>query len=284
MKLNTKTRNYLLLLTLTLLMTACGGGGGGSASNQCRIDIPDSDGDGFNDSIDIAPNDASLPGDFSTVEKILANTKVQKALQIAKEHGVAMRTETGTNPPNLTGVYKKENRVGSIVVTERGRIDGRYRYAFERKICTQGGWYKDAIVDFGNGTSDKKYGSVYNAKIRGEGKYFTVYIPRFFSCTKKDFADGFSIYSGRVNGDGDLVEYHFINVIIAYNNGNRNCSNDGAGKWRVDNMDTAKKVTNLDELTHMCVDGNKAYTARETWKNSEGKSCSCSSTHEVSCQ
>jgi hypothetical protein len=86
------------------------------------------------------------------------------------------------------------------------------------------------------------------------------------------------VESGKVNGNGDIVEHQSVEVEVAYTG-----STDCGMKWKVRKLDTQKKVTDLSELEHMCVDGDKAYIAKEVWKNSKGESCKCTTDHEAVC-
>jgi len=278
MKLKKQTINLLLLSTLTLAITACGGGGGNNSSNACNINFVDSDGDGFKDYMDYAPNDASKPLDFSTLEKIVANPKVKAALEVAKNNGVAIDIQTGSNPPNLTGYYKSGLQ-GYVVDSYGGLHNGRFLRASERRACTVKGLYKMRSVEFVDSFDDRKYGIISAAKIRGEGNRFTMYYPFLQSCSDGTNAYSMYIESGKVNGDGDIVEYRSIEAEVAYT-GSTNCGI----KWKVRKLDTFKKVTDLSKLEHMCVDGDKAYVPKETWTNRKGESCRCSTDHEAVCQ
>ena len=276
MKLNKQILKTLLLSTLTLAMTACGGGDGGS-SNSCNISFVDSDGDGFKDYMDVAPNDPSKPVDFSTLEKIVAHPKVKAVLEVAKNNGVPIRIETGTNPPNLTG-YWKSGLQGSVISSYKGLHDGSSIRGVESRICTAKGYYKEKIVEFVDTFSDRRYYTVSGSKIRGEGNRFTMYYPFLRSCSDGSNAYGVHVESGKVDSNGDIVECRSVAVEVAYPG-----STDCGIKWKVRKYDTHKKVKDLSDLEHMCVDGNKAYIPKETWKNSKGEFCTCTTDHEAEC-
>ena len=180
MKQNTnRTINYLMISTIALVLTACGGGGG---SSSCIHNLSDSDGDGFIDVADPAPNDASNPGDFSTPEKILANPKVKKALDIAKAHGVDLNPKLGKNPPNLTGYYHKDVYTGHVVISETGLKNGALLYGSESNVCSDGSWYQKKYVEFTESSSEKYNNEYHNAYLRGNGKQFTHYKNATHSC------------------------------------------------------------------------------------------------------
>jgi len=277
MKYNKYIINTLFSSILTLAMTACGGGGGGSSSNACNLQFIDSDGDGFTDGFDPAPKDPNNPGDFSTLEKIVANPKVKAVLEVAKNNGVPIDIQTGNNPPNLTGYYKSGLQ-GSVVDSYGGIDNGNIIRGTEKRLCTANGLYKKDWVEFVDSVSDRVYGKIEVAKIRGEGKRFTMYHPSTHNCDDGSKAYTMFIRSGKVDGDGNIVEYRSVETEVAYT-GSTNCG----VKWRVLKLGTSKKVTDLSDLEHMCVDGDKAYFTTETWKNSQGEKCICTVNHEANC-
>ena len=280
MKLNKKNINYVLLLTtVVFFMTACGGGSGGTSSS-CLSGVKDSDGDGFHDAIDIAPNDASIPGDFSTPEKILASTKVKYMLKKAKENDVDVRIDLGHNPPNLTGYYrsKKGGNAGSI-------IDGAYvlpfiYYGAERRICT----VKERYEEYGSPFSLNRGAiSPYTRKhamLRGSNSHFTTYEPRINNCfgNSKKRLNSININSSTLNGNGDIVEIKSITVTLYKESG---CNDD---RSVVSNYTDNEKIKDLDELEYMCVDDKKAYIPTETWKNKDKESCTCTKDVEIECK
>jgi len=278
MKLKKQIINTLLLSSLTLAFTACGGGGGSNASSDCNLQFVDSDGDGFRDSTDPAPKDASNPVDFSTVEKIVSHPKVKAVLDVAKNNGVPLSIQTGNNPPNLTGYYKSGLQ-GSVIDSYGGIYNGRFLYGAETRACTAKGLYKSQSIQFVDSVNDRSDIATPPSIIRGEGNRFTIYSTTRHKCSDGTNAYGISIWSGKVNGDGDIVESRSVEAEAVYT-GSTNCG----VKWKVRKHDTDKKVTDLSELEHMCVDGDKAYVPKETWTNSKGESCRCSTDHEAVCQ
>jgi len=280
MKLKKQTINLLLLSTLTLAITACGGGGSNSSSD-CNPKLVDSDGDGFYDAIDIAPNDASIPGDFSTPEKILSNPEVKKVLKIAKENGVNIRTELGNNPPNLTGYYRMES--GGDAVVAATPTDGIYSYHLnnyfgaESRVCSTKERYEFLGSSFSTGGSKKGTYSIKNAMLRGDKNYYTYYRPYKSSCGG-DVSYKIHISSAKLDLNGNIVDEKFMTVKV-YGKMTRDCRNN----WVAGYLENSNKVTDLDELEYMCVDGDKAYVPSETWTNSDKESCRCTADVEIEC-
>ena len=271
-----QTMNYMILGLSALAMTACGGGG---SSSSCLSNVTDSDGDGFYDEIDSAPNDASIPGDFSTPEKILANPEVKRVLKLAKDNGVNVRTELGNNPPNLTGYYRKEDGEGRRVITDKGLI-GIPLFGDESRVCTANNRYESAISMFG-----LSYGSVgatttKNNMLRGNKNSYTIYQPiKPYVCgNTKIFS--MLIISGKINSNGDRVDEEVIRSTVYPS---AETLTPDCNRWSVSHRDTSNKINDLDDLEYMCVDGNKAYTPEETWKNSDKESCKCTEDIEIEC-
>ena len=276
--------NYIMIGLSVLAMTACGGSGSEGGSNSCLSGVNDSDGDGFHDGIDFAPNDASIPGDYSTQEKILSNPEVKKALKKAKEnHDLNIRTELGSNPPNLTGYYRMESGGGRSIIFGQGHIEnGASYYGSENKVCTSKEHFESFVSNF---TPAIGYAGTYvqkNAMLRGSKKNFTYYEPFIQTCGSKTKTYAIRIFSASLNADGNIVDERGISVNV-YRTGSpsRLCE---VGVGGVAYYDSRNKITNLDELEYMCVDGKNAYTPGETWKNKDKESCRCTKDIEIECK
>ena len=255
------------------ILTACGGGGEKS-SNACKISkVKDSDGDGFYDVNDVEPHDAFKNGAFSTPEKIINNPEVKKVIKKAKEYGINIRTDVAHNPPNLTGYYKLEAG-GRVVAAERTHARGIVYTSSERRLCMKKDQLEMKAVDFKEGKKGYTYKGI---KIRGTGKYYTKY--SLLSGTDKGCHTYYiDIESGKVDDSGNIV--HIDKIIVPMTDG----SCKSAWGWRVLNFIDFKKVTDLDELERMCVDGDKAYVPGETWKNKDKETCKCSVYAETTCE
>ena len=272
MKLNKKIINYYLVTVVLFVMTACGGGSKDSIS--CSK-ITDSDSDGFHDEIDVAPQEPFQNGNFSTPEKIINHPKIQRIIQIAKDHGITVRTDLEHNPPNLTGYYKAESG-GIIVDAQRADQIGRSFVAKENRICAKKDYIETTNAAYSGGYFTK------GIKIRGNGKYFTTYNLNSFNssgCINYNVI----IKSGKVNESGDITNIQRLKIILDYVEKSNGACPYIEHYWSVSSFVPEKKVTDLDELEYMCVDGKKAYVPGETWKNRDKESCTCTKDVEIEC-
>ena len=276
MKLNKRTINYIYITTVLFAMTACGGGS--TSNGSCSsFDIQDSDGDGFDDRTDSAPNDASIPGDFSTPEKILANAEVQRILNLAKAKGLNVPTNLGKNPPNLTGYYRREYAT-STEVNVYGTSSVGYAGS-EKRVCTTNKGYQEVLNQF---TSAFRTISPHDFKVtmfRGDKKNYTLYAPTTETCGNGEMVYGVLIRSGSVNANGDRIDEKEI-YIPFYKIGHPSAQ---CFPWEGNSLNNSNKINDLDELEHMCVDGNKAYIPTETWTNKDKESCKCTANIETVC-
>jgi len=279
MKLDKRTINYMLLATTIFTILGCGGGSSGGSSS-CLSGVKDSDGDGFYDAIDIAPSDASVPGDFSTPEKILANEKVKYMLKKAKENDVNVHTYLEHNPPNFTGYYRSEEggHAGSIV-------NGHYvrpfiYYGTERRICTVKDYYEEYGSPFSLSRGAISPYTRKHAMIRGSNSHFTSYEPRINSCSRSNgkHLNAIDISSAKLDNDGGIVDIKTITVTVYKDPG---CNDD---RSVVSKYPDNKKINDLSDLEYMCVDGDKAYIPTETWKNKAKESCKCTADIEIECE
>ena len=288
MKVN-KTIKHLLLTTVTVAMTACGGGDSSSGIYKPK----DSDGDGFYDAVDPAPDDASNPGDFSSPKAIINNPKIKEALKKAKEHGVTIRTELGTNPPKLTGYYISETSGGIIVATQTGLDIGGHWLGGEYRIRTKGKYYQDNHISFDDYEA-LGYGSSVGSILAGDGKHFTLYSPTSIGCLQSDGGNysvpTIKIVSGtRDAKSGDIINRRSLNVKVGTATGTYTTAcydrlpGNPTNKWTVARRAALRKV-DVDEFSYMCVDDNKAYVPNERWRNRDNESCICTTDYDVECK
>jgi len=250
----------ILASTMVLAMTACGGGG-------------------------------SSKGTSTSPEEILEKPLVKEALKAAKEHGVDVRTDLGHNPPDLTGYYR--NYVGGIAVaTESGRDIGRNYVPSEKRVETKGESYDEVEVAHDN-FEPIFYSSSKGAMLRGDGNHFTIYSEYKKTCTEagSNFTRfGITIESAtRDPQSGAIVDRNYVRV-VSNTSGTLTSACDerivggGKNKWTVGRLPSLNKVAHASDLNYMCVDDNKAYIPKETWKNSDGQSCKCTTDYEVECK
>lgn len=273
-----KILNYLFSIITVVVLTACGSSGNGGSSD-CSINIEDSDNDGFLDKYDSAPTDAFKNGKYSSLENVINNLEVKRVLQIAKDAGVIIRTELANNPPNFTGYYKIE-RAGPTVDSNLEYLIGTYLAPMESRVCMEKGYGEFAI-------SQSSYGSIKTGlKIRGKGKYFTryhLYTSTYPGCTVYRV----HIRSGEVeSGSRDMLNVKSMIATLGYTEtANGACAQPKAANyWAFSITNVRNKITNLDELEYMCVDGKKAYIPGETWTNSDKESCRCTKDVETECK
>jgi len=270
-----KIIKYAMTLVAVWSMTACGGGDGGN-SGSCSPRYTDSDGDGFHDSVDNAPHDASIPGDYSTPEKILADPEVKRVLKLAKEKGIAVRTELGKNPPNLTGYYKREAGGYSIDAFSHRREP---YIPSEARICTTNDRFEESVSQFGR---DGRVSTPYyykNLMFRGDKNSYTSYFLIGNSCGNNTTAYGVKISSGTLDSNGDIINRKSVNINLAI----VGPAKSQCPVWYTAYFNKYNKVTDLDEFEYMCVDGKKAYAPKETWTNSDKESCRCTMDIEIEC-
>ena len=275
MKLKKQIINYMMIGLSMLAMTACGSDGG---SSSCLSGVNDTDGDGFHDGIDFAPNDASIPGDFSTPEKILAHPSVKNILKLAKDNDVNIRTELGHNPPNLTGYYRMEDGGGGEATN--GVVGESFSYyGSESRICTTTERYETYNSNFDPARGHLNTYIEKNAILRGNQNDYTYYELYTKTCKNKTHVYAVSIYSANLNSNGEIVNEKGVNTTL-YKNGpaSEDCNNVSVLYY-----DKRKRVNNLDELEYMCVDDKKAYVPGETWKNKDKESCTCTKDVEIEC-
>jgi len=311
--------NYKIWLLATLAFTAASCGGSGDGSQQLMDDAPvagcpglenpdptntdgdllfdvcdpDDDEDGFLDADDPAPLDASIPGDFSTPEAILANDKVKAALDAAAAAGFPVATEVGLTPPDISGYYIRDLNTGTFPATASGIDVGRSWAGGERRLEQANNFLKSAAVSYGN-VGPTSFGFSEGTIIRGEGNRYTTYSRSRGTCTEQNSDyDTFSVSvaSGTLNAStGNIENYRVIGTTIAVEGElTAACANryvgeaELVGRWYLGEIPVIRNVA-PSELSFMCVSGDAAYAPTETWTDSVGLSCSCTLDYEVACE
>ncbi len=153
----------------------------------------DADGDGFLDADDPAPNDPTVPGDFSTPEAILAHPLVKKALEEARGKGFEIVPQTSRNPPDISGYYFRPVG-GKVEATDDDQV-GKQWVAEE--------WWQrvDAELTLSrmeasfDGETVISHGEASGTLVRGEGNDYTLYSKGHGTCLE----DGSSFEKWRVS-------------------------------------------------------------------------------------
>ena len=94
------------------------------SGNICDLD---DDNDGFDDTEDPDPLDAANPGDFSTPQAILADARVQAAIQQLESQGIHIQASTDLDPPSIAGNYLWAENEGVFTATSNGEQVGNLR-------------------------------------------------------------------------------------------------------------------------------------------------------------
>jgi hypothetical protein len=182
----------------------------------CDDDI---DGDGFPNADDPDPADALLPGDFSTVEAILADPLVAAALTDLDDLGADLAITTETTPPNLTGFYRKPDGQGTFTATSSATDIGRPVVGLEHyDVLHPGGLFDSMVVAFlGNAVQLTSTG-VGNF-VRGSGQHFSTFSRDANACTAG--GSNYRTWSIRIiTGDqdalsGDVINLQVLSVTVA---------------------------------------------------------------------
>lgn len=275
-----------------------------SASNTNQLDTDsngagdacdlDDDGDGFSDSDDPAPLDGTIPGDFSTPDAILNDQSIQTAIAEAAALGFVVATQTGENPPNLTGYYNRTDLGGNFPFNSSGSGQNTPIVGAEFRINQLvNNTYNRASVSF-TSLRPISFGIGEGSLIRGEDNEFTLYSRSKSTCTEaeSDFSTfGVTIASGSINPEnGDIENRRSISTTVNVAGqlttacaDRLNGDGEQVGAWSALEVPVSTKVEPA-ELIYMCVDGDAAYAPTETWVGSDGLSCSCTTDYQISCE
>ena len=291
--------------------SAAGAAGGGSsdagAAQECaaagtdRTDTDhdgildacddDDDNDGFPDVSDPAPLDATIPGDFSTPEKILADPRISSALAKIRAGGTAFPTHQELNPPDLTGLFLDAYGTIKFFATGNGEdVGGISPSGIESRATVSGTNRLDtASVVFGAG---KRYNfsTETGTLLRGTGGEFTTYAYGKSTCAGGTYP--FAIYiltisSGVVEpGTGNQLSNLTLSVDVATEGQYSSPCDLGGdeeleGGWQAYSTPLLKKIAASD-IQYMCPATSSAYVPGETWTQGD-QTCSCSALFATSC-
>lgn len=257
---------------------------------------PDDDNDGFSDANDPAPLDASVPGDFSTPEAILADPLVRAALEEAEGQGFAVEALTGAAPRDIGGYYLEPDGETTFVASDNGESVGGTRLGAEFRYDRRDDDTVDsAVVNF-DGTEPRSYSLSRGALLRGEGDRYTRYSRSRVTCTV-DGADFTVLFVGISTGEldsasGDIVGRRRISISVDTEGElTERCATlvaGGAelvGGWSASESNRVFRVE-PSEFRFMCVadDGERAFAPTESWTESDGERCACTTDYTTECE
>ena len=233
-----------------------------------------------------------LPGDFSTPEAILDDPGVKRALEAAAKAGFPLTPHLETDPPDLSGLFRREDRAGRFVATSNGsdvniRLAGsEYRLTAYRDLTLD-----DASVSFTRGKRSA-FSLTRGALVRGTDEGYTTYTRTKERCTLADAE--FSFWSVGISADSEAsdgtTQTTTLRVTVATEGKpNRACSDyfvadmEEVGGWSVVASPADKRIS-PSQADFMCVDESSAYVPTEHWTRKDGKHCECTEEHSISCE
>ncbi|MBW2720065.1 MAG: thrombospondin type 3 repeat-containing protein, partial [Deltaproteobacteria bacterium] len=135
----------------------------------------DDDDDGFADADDPDPFDRDNPGDFSSPEAILDSAVMQDALDALRDQGIEFEPLLGVDPPDVSGLYRREEGTGTTLATSNGGDLGG-AFAGAEYTLTHTGPLEISSEGFGfsNGTRLSEFEST-GTFIRGNVNDYTMF-------------------------------------------------------------------------------------------------------------
>lgn len=255
---------------------------------------PDDDNDGFLDGDDPAPLDASIPGDFSTPEAVLADPRVKTALKAASDAGYPVATHTEHDAPSVAGYYSSADATGTFVATGDGTSVGNAIAGGESRLAmTSSDTFDSAGVGF-TGGSPVSYSVTRGQMLRGTEHEISVYSTGKAVCTISGAHYTvwvISVASATLDAtSGDWKDNASVGVSVLTDGSLTTACKDSfagnvevEGGWYASQRPLSAKIQ-PSALEYMCVDGDEGYIPEETWTGSGNKACSCGTDYKVSCQ
>jgi hypothetical protein len=261
---------------------------GDGEPDACDVD---DDNDGFRDPLDPAPLDATRPGDFSTPEKILTDSRVKRALDAIQAKGIAFPTHMELSPPDVSGLYTEATNSYKFVATGNNQNVGSVSpVGSEFRVTLSGSNLVDNAGLLFSGNSRFSYASSKGSLLRGAGSSFTTYSYGKETCeagTAPYSEYGIVIASAVQQANGDWQSVMRLHVTVATEGTYTTPCNLGGdsefeGGWQLNSNPLAKKISVAD-LRFMCKGKASAYVAKESWTEADGAMCSCSDMFETTC-
>jgi hypothetical protein len=238
---------------------------------------------------------ATETGDASAdpVLELLARPHVQNALAAAAAAGYPIATETGPEPPAITGYYLKPLGEGRFVASGNGANLNSGVLGNERRVTVHG---DASVTEASVGFDDiGPFGSIVTSGLllRGANDDFTLYRSYTIACPVQGsdrVIEAVSIESARfVAATGDWESIRQISITVAASGTQTpNCDQVFAGDtevpggWIVAETPRYQRITVAD-LEYMCVDENAGYVAGEDWTRADTTACSCTTDFLVAC-
>lgn len=256
------------------------------------IDEFDLDGDGFANADDPAPNDPMIPGDFSSVEAILADPRVTQALEELNGADPFFLPQTETNPPDVSGYYRKADNAGTFTRTSNGAEVGRTVIGLEHADVVASGSLDSKVAGF-IGTSVVTTTNSSGQFLRGTGNSFTAYSRDATLCTLNGGAHrtfGIRTTRGQIEPVTlDIVNVQVFSVTVATEGtlttecaGLRVADTENVNGWAYWTAPRDERITE-NELLYLCVDEGEAFLPNESWTRGFTQ-CTCNSGSEETCE
>lgn len=287
---------------------ALGDGSGGTGNDNCHGDDSndqtdtdadgqgdvcdeDDDQDGFLDDQDPAPLDTDVPGDFSTPEKVLADPRVEAAIEGLRDAGFEFEPRLEKDAPDITGYFRKEDGEGEFVANSGGGGIGAGIVGYEfRTRLTENSTLESSKISFTSG-APISYSIVTSQTLRGKNKKYTIYTTTRSVCTENGSDHtrfSVAIDSGSVDENGNLIDNMSLSATVATQGqltpecaSRANGLTENENEWSASLVPLQSKVA-AAELEYMCVDGDAAYVPTERWSEGD-ETCECSLEYEVAC-
>ena len=240
-----------------------------------------------------SPLDTDAPGDFSTPEKVLADPRIVAAIEGLRDAGFEFEPHLETDPPDLTGYFRKADGEGEFVANSGGGGIGVNMVGFEvrtRLTEDRDRTLDTARVGFTSG-EPISFSIVTSQTLRGTGNEFTIYTTVRSVCTEagtnyERFA--VAIDTGTVDAAGNLIDTLGLNATVATEGeltdkcaSRANGLTENENEWSASLVPLQAKVE-ASELEFMCVDAADAFVPTERWSR-DGTTCECTLDYEVSC-
>jgi hypothetical protein len=257
----------------------------------------DDDNDGFVDTDDPAPKDATKPGAFYTPEQILANQHVKDALAAALGAGHEVKTYTDRGASPISGYYVKPEGEGKMVATGNGdNVDDGITGLELRFTVSPDDELASANIGYLNGALFGTGETATGALLRGKDGEFTIYDRHVVRCLEP--RSDHSVYTIGItyahlstddNFKGYWLQIRHLSISIATTGTLTDaCATEYAGNLETVGGWAESEVpryipTAVTDLKYMCLADGSGYVPGESIILSDGGRCRCDDTSSVVC-